>query len=153
MSISRILVYFTQDISMERLYRFGLENIHEAAQWFWDQVGDKPVVALQGPMGAGKTSFVHALCDLKHVKDPVTSPTFSLVNEYLLPDGQKIYHMDLYRLRDDEEAMQAGIEDILYSGACCFVEWPEKARGIFPPATLSAQLGVNDDQSRTIQLL
>lgn len=138
---------------MDRFFEFGLGNIREAAIWFWNVVGDHRVVALHGQMGAGKTSFVHALCDVKGVQDAVTSPTFSLVNEYLDSQGSKIYHLDLYRIRDEEEALQAGIEDILYSGASCFVEWPEKAPGIFPPDTLKAALTVNEDQSRTIKLL
>jgi tRNA threonylcarbamoyladenosine biosynthesis protein TsaE len=138
---------------MGRFYEFTLGTIHEAAKWFWREVGEHAVVAIHGPMGAGKTSFVHALCDVKGVCDPVSSPTFSLVNEYLDPAGEKIYHIDLYRIKDEEEAVQAGIEDILFSGFACFVEWPEKAPGIFPPKTVEAELKVNEDQSRTIKLL
>jgi len=134
-------------------YRFGLGEIHDAARWFWELLDGGAVVALRGPMGAGKTSFVHALCDVKGVKDAVSSPTFSLVNEYLVPGGGKIYHIDLYRIRDEEEAMQAGIEDILYSGSVCFVEWPEKAPGIFPTETVEAEIEVNPDMSRTVSLL
>lgn len=133
-------------------YRFGLGEIHDAARWFWKVLDGGTVVALRGPMGAGKTSFVHALCDVRGVKDAVSSPTFSLVNEYLVPGGGKIYHVDLYRIRDEEEAMQAGIEDILYSGSVCFVEWPEKAPGIFPPETVEAEIEVNPDMSRTVSL-
>jgi tRNA threonylcarbamoyladenosine biosynthesis protein TsaE len=138
---------------MDRFYDFTLGNIHEAARWFWNSLGAHKVVALHGPMGAGKTSFVHALCDVKGVTDPVSSPTFSLVNEYREPGGGNIYHIDLYRIKDEEEALQAGIEDILFSGSICFVEWPDKAPGIFPPDTLEVALVVNDDQSRTIKLL
>jgi tRNA threonylcarbamoyladenosine biosynthesis protein TsaE len=139
-------------MSAESAYTFALENIHDAAGWFWGLIGEKAVVALHGPMGAGKTSFVHALCDLKGIRDPVGSPTFSLVNEYMLPEGGRVYHIDLYRIRDEEEARQAGIEDILYSGAACFVEWPEKAPGIFPPEAVEATISVNPDRSRTIKL-
>jgi tRNA threonylcarbamoyladenosine biosynthesis protein TsaE len=138
---------------MKGEYRFSLENIHDAASWFWEQMGDHKVVALYGHMGAGKTSFVHALCDVKKVTDPVSSPTFSLVNEYLVPGGERIYHLDLYRIRDEEEAIQAGIEDVLFSGSVCFVEWPEKAPDIFPDDHLKLQFIVNPDQSRTIKLL
>jgi tRNA threonylcarbamoyladenosine biosynthesis protein TsaE len=138
---------------MKGEYQFSLENIHEAAYWFWKQLGDHKVVALYGHMGAGKTSFVRALCDVRKVTDPVSSPTFSLVNEYLLPNGERIYHMDLYRISDEEEAIQAGIEDVLFSGAVCFVEWPEKAPDIFPEHHLKLQFRVNTDQSRTIKLL
>jgi tRNA threonylcarbamoyladenosine biosynthesis protein TsaE len=113
---------------MKAEYQFKLENINDAARWFWEQIGDHSVIAMYGHMGAGKTSFVHALCDVKLVTDPVSSPTFSLINEYLLPGGGKIFHIDLYRIKDEEEAIQAGIEDVLYSGIVGFVEWPEKAR-------------------------
>jgi tRNA threonylcarbamoyladenosine biosynthesis protein TsaE len=75
------------------------------------------------------------------------------VNEYLVPGGERIYHMDLYRIRDEEEAMQAGIEDVLFSGSVCFVEWPEKAPDIFPDDHLKLQFTVNTDQTRTIKLL
>jgi tRNA threonylcarbamoyladenosine biosynthesis protein TsaE len=138
---------------MKGEYQFSLDKIQDAARWFWDQVADRKVVAMYGHMGAGKTSFVHALCDVINIKDPVSSPTFSLINEYLVPGGEKIFHIDLYRIRDEEEAIQAGIEDVLYSGSVCFVEWPEKAPGIFPPGTLEVKLLVNPDQSRTIKLL
>lgn len=138
---------------MKKEYRFSLGNIQDAARWFWEQMGDNRVVAIRGHMGAGKTSFVHALCDVKKVADPVSSPTFSLVNEYLLPGGEKIFHIDLYRIRDEEEAIQAGIEDVLFSGSVCFVEWPEKAPGIFPENHLNVEISVNPDQSRTIKLL
>jgi tRNA threonylcarbamoyladenosine biosynthesis protein TsaE len=138
---------------MKGEYLFNLENIDDAARWFWEQLGDRKVIAMHGHMGTGKTSFVHALCDVKQVTDPVSSPTFSLVNEYLVPGGDKIYHIDLYRIKDEEEAIQAGIEDVLYSGIVCFVEWPEKAPAIFPPGSLEVQLSVNPDQSRTIKLL
>ncbi|HLO82246.1 MAG TPA: tRNA (adenosine(37)-N6)-threonylcarbamoyltransferase complex ATPase subunit type 1 TsaE [Chitinophagaceae bacterium] len=138
---------------MKGEYQFSLDHIHDAAHWFWDQMADHKVVALHGHMGAGKTSFVHALCDVINIKDPVSSPTFSLINEYLVPGGEKIFHIDLYRIKDEEEAIQAGIEDVLYSGSVCFVEWPEKAPAIFPTGTLEIRLFVNPDQSRTIKLL
>ena len=85
-------------------------------------------------------------------RDVVTSPTFSLINEYRLPDGGSIFHMDLYRIKDEEEARQAGIEDVLYSGAICFVEWPEKAPGIFPPDTLDVYLEALPGETRRIKL-
>jgi len=103
-------------------------------------------------MGAGKTTFIKQLCKLKGVTDVVTSPSFSLVNEYRLPDGGSIFHIDLYRLKDEEEVRQTGIEDILYSGSYCFVEWPDKAPEIFPPDTLRIDLTIMPDLSRRIKL-
>ena len=80
-------------------------------------------------MGSGKTTFIHALCDVLGVTDAVGSPTFSIINQYQMADGQTLYHLDLYRINDDEEAVQAGIEEVLYSGDYCMVEWPEKIPG------------------------
>ncbi len=110
---------------------FDLNHIHEAARKCWSETGDKKVFAFHGNMGAGKTTFIHALCDEKKVSSTVGSPTFSIINEYIYPGG-RIFHIDLYRLRDEEEAIRAGVEDCLYSGDICLVEWPEKAPGIFP---------------------
>jgi tRNA threonylcarbamoyladenosine biosynthesis protein TsaE len=107
---------------------------------------------IAGAAGAGKTTFVHAFCDAVGVKDHVSSPTYSLVNEYFSPEIGTIYHIDLYRVQDEEEARQAGIEDVLYSGAFCFVEWPEIARGILPEDSLHAYLVTDSDGKRTLKL-
>jgi tRNA threonylcarbamoyladenosine biosynthesis protein TsaE len=131
---------------------FIQDNMREAADWFWKNTGDFRVFAVHGEMGAGKTSIIKALCAVHRVTDVVTSPSFSLVNEYRLPDGDSIFHIDLYRLRDEEEARQAGIEDILFSGSICFVEWPEKAPGIFPAHSLDVNIDVLPDKSRRIKL-
>jgi len=89
---------------------FSLEQLPETAQWVWEQAGDIKVLALHGEMGAGKTTLVHALCRSKGVTDVTGSPTFSLINEYAAPGSGRIYHLDLYRLRDEEEAIYAGVE-------------------------------------------
>jgi len=96
----------------------------------------KTVLAFHGEMGAGKTTFIHALCGVMGVKGAVSSPTFSIINQYTAAAGDTIYHMDLYRLKDANEAVNAGVEDCLYSQSICLVEWPEKAPGIFPDDTL-----------------
>ena len=128
---------------------FTLEEIRSAAERFWEQYGSQKVFAFHGNMGAGKTTFIHALCDLKEVQDTVGSPTFSIIKEYAWPGG-KIFHIDLYRLKDEEDALRAGVEDTLYSGEICLVEWPERAPGIFPPQTVSLQLQALDSQTRKI---
>jgi tRNA threonylcarbamoyladenosine biosynthesis protein TsaE len=120
-------------------FRFSLAQLKEIATTFWKKQGNATVFAFHGPMGAGKTTFIHALCDVKNVKDVVGSPTFSIINEYAYAENgteKMIYHIDLYRLEDEEEALRAGVEDCLYSDHTCLVEWPEKAPGIFPPGTV-----------------
>lgn len=134
---------------------FTLNTIQEAAAQFWETVGRHKVFAFHGPMGAGKTTFIHALCDAKGVKDVVGSPTFSIINEYVYDcDGTKrpLFHMDLYRLNSDEEAQRAGVEDALYSGHLCLVEWPEKAPGIFPGDTVHVYIELLDTQSRRLKI-
>ncbi len=132
---------------MERI--FTLPEIDETARAFWDSFPDKKIYAFQGKMGAGKTSFIRALCASKKVKEMVGSPTFSIINEYSSPSGT-IYHLDLYRLKDEEEALRAGVEDCLYSGEICLVEWPDRAPGIFPGDTLVTLLETVDEKTRKI---
>jgi tRNA threonylcarbamoyladenosine biosynthesis protein TsaE len=138
---------------MDRSYT--LENINEVAKEFWKLAENKTVFAFHGAMGAGKTTFIHALCDAKGVKDAVGSPTFSIINEYVYDcEGTKriIFHLDLYRVKDEEEAMKAGVEDVLYSGHTCLVEWPGKAPGIFPGNTIHVEIGVLDSETRRLKI-
>lgn len=128
---------------------FTLNNIQAAAQQFLQQLNDKKVIALNGQMGAGKTTFIHALCDLLQVTSSVSSPTFSIINQYSYPGGT-LYHLDLYRLKDAEEAMQAGVEDCFYSGNLCFVEWPERALPLFPEDTIWVSISVVNEQTRCV---
>jgi tRNA threonylcarbamoyladenosine biosynthesis protein TsaE len=129
---------------------FSLQDILPAAEKFWQQWPSQKVFAFHGSMGAGKTTFIHALCSIKGVTGAVGSPTFSIINEYRHPGG-KIFHIDLYRLRDEEEALRAGVEDTLYSGQICLVEWPERAPGIFPPETVDINIEAIDPHTRKIQ--
>src|ERR1700722_8134561 len=129
--------------------RFHLEEIKTAASQFWRQFPTERVFAFHGEMGAGKTTFIHALCALKGVKDTVGSPTFSIINAYRYAGGT-IYHIDLYRLKDEEEALRAGVEDVLYSDELCLVEWPDRAPGIFPPGTIGLQITAIDRDIREI---
>jgi len=132
---------------------FSLDTIGDAARQCWEMNGDITVFALHGEMGAGKTTFIHALCDLKGVKDVVGSPTFSIINEYNYSEkGQerKIFHIDLYRLRDEEEASRAGVEDCLYSGHICLLEWPEKAPGLLPPDAVHLYLTTTGPTTRKL---
>ncbi len=138
---------------MELVY--SLEDIQETATRLWNMYPGNRVFAFHGQMGAGKTTFIHALCELKQVNDVVTSPTFSIINEYVYEEGGRekaIYHIDLYRLNDREEAIRAGVEDCLYSDHICLVEWPEKAPGIFPEDTVHLFFEVVDNTRRRLKI-
>lgn len=115
---------------------FNLTGINTAAAQLLNVAGNYKVLAFYGEMGAGKTTFIHALCEAMGVKSTISSPTFSIINQYATVDNKTVYHMDLYRLKDEQEALNAGVEDCLFSGNICLVEWPEKAPGIFPDDTL-----------------
>jgi tRNA threonylcarbamoyladenosine biosynthesis protein TsaE len=128
---------------------FTLEEIEQAARKFQQAFADEKVFAFHGNMGAGKTTFITALCRVIGVEGPVSSPTFSIINEYNAR-GRTIYHLDLYRLKNSDEAVQAGVEDVLYSGAICLVEWPEQAPGIFPDQTVNVFLELIDPATRKL---
>jgi tRNA threonylcarbamoyladenosine biosynthesis protein TsaE len=130
---------------------YKLDDINQVATQFWQAIRNKKVIAFHGNMGAGKTTFIHALCQVRGVKDVVGSPTFSIINEYFLND-EKVFHIDLYRLKDEEEAIRAGVEDCIYSDHICFVEWPDKAPGIFPPGTIHVFIEVTNSDTRQLTL-
>jgi tRNA threonylcarbamoyladenosine biosynthesis protein TsaE len=130
---------------------FSLADINEAANWFWNLVDDRKIFAFSGQMGAGKTTFITVLCHYKNVTNHISSPTFSIINEYGYDQGL-IYHIDLYRLNSEQEAIEAGVEDVLNSGNICFVEWPEKAASVLPVNTVWVKLDVVDPAHRKITL-
>ena len=130
---------------------FTLEQIRQTAERLLSASANYKVFAFHGEMGAGKTTFIHALCQAMGVMDVITSPTFSIINQYQTNNGQTVYHMDLYRIKDENEAIQAGVEDCLYSGNVCLVEWPEKATGIFPDETLHITITSVDDNTRKLK--
>jgi tRNA threonylcarbamoyladenosine biosynthesis protein TsaE len=139
---------------VEMEWTFTLADIEKTAEAFWAAVDGYTVFAFHGPMGAGKTTFIHYLCMAKGVKDKVGSPTFALVNEYRSagPKDETIYHIDLYRLEDEAEAIRAGMEEYLFSGAICMVEWPEKAPGIFPLQTVHVYIDIPDAVKRRVKI-
>ena len=110
---------------------FSLEEIELVAEKVLAENPHK-VIVFQGQMGAGKTTFIKALAKALAVKDMTSSPTFALVNEYNAKDNQKVYHFDVYRLKSEEEAMDLGIDEYLYSGQWCFIEWAEKIPNLLP---------------------
>ena len=129
---------------------FKIEHIKEVAQFIWKAGKEKRIWAFYAPMGAGKTTFIHALCEFLEVKTAISSPTFSLINEYKSPVAGTILHMDWYRLKDEEEAIQAGIEDALFSKNLCLVEWPEKAVGLLPADTFTIYIETLSEDTRRI---
>lgn len=138
---------------MELIY--SLNEINKAAVEFWEKTGSGKIFAFHGEMGAGKTTFIHALCEVKGVMDVISSPTFPIINEYKYDcEGtmRLLFHMDLYRLKDEEEAIRAGVEDCLFSGFICLVEWPEKAPSIFPDNTVHVYLELVDEKTRRIKI-
>jgi tRNA threonylcarbamoyladenosine biosynthesis protein TsaE len=132
-------------------WMFTLGGISTTAADFWQQRGGRFVFAFHGLMGAGKTTFIHALCDVLKIDGVMGSPTFSIINEYS-NNGGTIYHIDLYRLQGEEEAIRAGVEDCLYSGNTCLVEWPERAMAIFPADTVHVYLDAVDEQTRRLRV-
>ena len=136
-------------------WKYAFDDIRETAQSFLLTVGDARVFAFHGEMGAGKTTFIHALCEEQGVRDTISSPTFSIINEYVYTDAgkvAKIYHIDLYRLRDEEEVRLAGVEECLYSDHICYVEWPDKSPGLFPDDTIHVTIQVIGDQTRLVRI-
>ena len=134
---------------------FKLNQIYQTATQLWKIAGNATVFAIHGDMGAGKTTFIHALCGVKKVKDVVGSPTFSIINEYIYSEngqGKKIFHIDLYRLKDEQEATQTGVGDCLYSGHTCMVEWPEKIPSLLPPEAVHIYIKTVDEQTRSLQI-
>lgn len=136
---------------MNRL-NFHLAQIKKTAQQLWNENSQFKVWAFHAAMGSGKTTFIHALCDVLQVKDAVGSPTFAIINEYKSSVAGIIYHMDWYRLKDETEAIQAGCEDCIESGNYCFIEWPEKFPELLPDETLHIFIDVNDMHERIIRI-
>jgi len=132
--------------------KFNLADIDHAAANFLKEVKEHTVIAFYGEMGAGKTTFINALCRQLRVTDTVSSPTFSIINQYKTALGKTVYHMDLYRLKDEEEAIMAGVEDCLHSGDLCFVEWPEIAPALLPTDTIHCEITLTGNTERKLQI-
>lgn len=126
-----------------------LENIRESAREFISQMGDAKVFAFYGQMGAGKTTFIKAVCEELGVSDVITSPTFAIVNEYTA--AVPVYHFDFYRIKKLEEVYDMGYEDYFYSGALCFIEWPELIEELLPEDAVRVTISEERDGTRSIE--
>lgn len=128
----------------------GLEDLDRAAVEFLKEIGDNRLIAFFAPMGSGKTTFTTAICRVLGVTDPVGSPTFAIVNEYMCEDGEPMYHFDFYRINKLAEAIEIGLYDYLDSGCLCLMEWPENIEELLPEETLKVSITVAKDGSRTV---
>jgi tRNA threonylcarbamoyladenosine biosynthesis protein TsaE len=132
----------------------GLDSLDNIAAQILANSPDARVMAISGQMGAGKTTFIQALCRQLTVEDTVTSPTFSIVNEYRTSSGNPVYHFDLYRLRKPSELLDIGYEDYFYSGNYCFIEWPEVAGEFIPEDCLFINIRIDElNDSRIFSVL
>ena len=130
----------------------GLDSINEAAKEFVNNMGDAKVFAFYGKMGAGKTTFVKAVCECLGVEDVITSPTFAIVNEYTsATTGDAIYHFDFYRIKKLEEVYDMGYEDYFYSGALCFIEWPELIEELLPTDAVRVRIEETEGGKRIVK--
>ena len=120
--------------------KFKEEDIKQAARQFVASMGDNTLFAFYGKMGAGKTTFIKAVCEELGVDDTVTSPTFAIVNEYEAAQGRPIYHFDFYRIKKVSEAYDMGCEEYFYSGHPCFIEWPELIEEVLPEETVNVTI-------------
>ncbi len=131
---------------------FTLEEIAQTAATFRALIKGERIIAFHGEMGAGKTTFISAFCKSLGVTDAISSPTFSIINQYKTNVGETIYHMDLYRIKYEEEALMAGVEECFYSGAWCLVEWPEKIPSLFPDDTVECHISNISINERKLQI-
>jgi tRNA threonylcarbamoyladenosine biosynthesis protein TsaE len=131
----------------------SIEEIHTTAKKFLEEIGDKKIFAFNGKMGAGKTTFIKAICEVMGVKETINSPTFSIVNEYEAADGRIIYHFDCYRINKIQEALDLGAEEYLYSGNLCFIEWSEKIAPLLPDSLVNVNIEEIENGKRQINIL
>lgn len=128
----------------------NIDDIRTAAREFVDNMGRSHVFAFYGKMGAGKTTFIKAICEELGVEDVITSPTFAIVNEYEAADGQPIFHFDFYRIKKLDEVYDMGYEDYFYSGALCFLEWPELIEELLPEDAVKVTVEQEPDGTRVV---
>jgi len=134
---------------MKRSYQ--LSDLSEIARWILESIPSR-ILLFNGPMGSGKTTLIKEITHQLGVEHVTSSPTFSLVNEYHAKNDDIIYHFDFYRIEDEEEAYDMGIEEYFDGDAWCFVEWPEKVQNVLPLDSVVIKLTINQDNTRTIEI-
>lgn len=139
---------------MQTIEISNLDSIRQSAREFIAQMDDRTVFAFHGNMGAGKTTFIKAICEELGVEDVINSPTFAIINEYRCSEsGELIYHFDFYRINKISEAQEIGTEDYFYSGALCFIEWPEKIDELLPHDVVTVTISENENGTRTLTIV
>ncbi len=131
---------------------FNISQIDEAARWFLDVIGDNRLIAFYGDMGAGKTTFIKAVCHQLGVTDSITSPTFAIVNEYADADENPVYHFDFYRIKKVDEVRDISFDEYAYSGCFCFMEWPELIEELLPEETVRVTIRELDNGERRLEI-
>ncbi len=131
---------------------FHLSQINKVTAQLWQQYNQSKIWAFNAPMGAGKTTLIHALCDVIEVSDSVSSPTFAIINEYRSPLVGTVYHMDWYRLNNEAEVINAGCEDCMESGKLCLIEWAEKAPLLLPHNALQLNIEIVNNVERRLKV-
>ncbi|MDX9882361.1 MAG: tRNA (adenosine(37)-N6)-threonylcarbamoyltransferase complex ATPase subunit type 1 TsaE [Prolixibacteraceae bacterium] len=137
---------------MEQIKIKSLNGIKAAAKQFLQTYSQHRIFAFYGKMGSGKTTFIKALCEEMGSHDNVTSPTFSIINEYTTPTGTMIYHFDFYRIKNLQEAFDLGYEDYFFSGNFCFIEWPERVEQLLPAEFVKVGISVDQGETRLIEV-
>ena len=131
----------------------SIDEIDNAAKKFIDEMGNNRVFAFYGKMGAGKTTFIKAVCENLGVEDVINSPTFAIVNEYVDGNGEPIYHFDFYRIKSIAEVYNMGYEEYLYSNAYCFIEWPELIEDLLPEDAMVVRIEVLSPTERKFTII
>ena len=134
------------------VFKYHLDEIKSAADYL-DKNIQSSVICFSGPMGAGKTTLISALCSKWNVKDQVSSPTFSIVNEYKTYSKGLLFHFDFYRLNSVEEALDIGVEEYLDSGNICLIEWGERIKSLLPENISTIEIALNEDNFRTLKII
>lgn len=146
------LQFCKKNILMEVIGMNSLNDLKNAASRFVQLMGEKKVFAFRGSMGSGKTTFIKSVCKELGIGEQITSPSFSLINEYTSPGGNPVYHFDCYRLKNIKEAYDIGAEEYFYSGNICFIEWPEIIEDLLPPDTVNVTVAVKENGERELTL-